>query len=169
MEMDQLQTQIQPELPFCRLCFSQDCELYELFPGAGNDNESLLLKILEVLAIPISFDDDLNSFICGKCVTTVEDFYEYKEKVKENDVLLREKRKSVEHATAIYNVVSMQPDATNSSSSVSNGATCADGSGGGGGCCWWWCCCFVGVVGSGGFSATDTGSPWLCWPISATT
>lgn len=54
MEMDQLQTQIQAELPFCRLCFSQDCELYELFPGAGNDNESLLLKILEVLAIPVS-------------------------------------------------------------------------------------------------------------------
>ncbi|XP_058130011.1 uncharacterized protein LOC131289442 [Anopheles ziemanni] len=132
MEMDQLQTQIQAELPFCRLCFSQDCELYELFPGAGNDNESLLLKILEVLAIPISFDDDLNSFICGKCVTTVEDFYEYKEKVKENDVLLRERRKSVEQATAIYNVVSMQPDATNSSSSASNGATCVDGGGGGG-------------------------------------
>ncbi|KFB38758.1 elongation factor 1-alpha [Anopheles sinensis] len=130
--MDQLQTQIQAELPFCRLCFSQDCELYELFPGAGNDNESLLLKILEVLAIPISFDDDLNSFICGKCVTTVEDFYEYKEKVKENDVLLRERRKSVEQATAIYNVVSMQPDAANSSSSASNGATCVDGGGGGG-------------------------------------
>ncbi|XP_053679973.1 uncharacterized protein LOC128730909 [Anopheles nili] len=125
MEMDALQAQIQTELPFCRLCFSQACVLYELFPGAGNDNESLLLKILEVLAIAISFDEDLNSFICGKCVSTVEDFFEYKEKVKENDLLLREKRKSVDHATAIYNVVSMQPDATNSS--ASNGATGAGG------------------------------------------
>ncbi|XP_040155211.1 zinc finger protein squeeze-like [Anopheles arabiensis] len=126
MEMDTIQTQIQTELPFCRLCFSQACDLYELFPGAGNDNESLLLKILELVNVAISFDEDLNSYICGKCVTTVEDFFEYKEKVKENDLLLREKRKSVDHATAIYNVVSMQPDATNSS--ASNGAT---GTGGG--------------------------------------
>uniref|UniRef100_A0A182N5Q5 ZAD domain-containing protein n=1 Tax=Anopheles dirus TaxID=7168 RepID=A0A182N5Q5_9DIPT len=133
MEMDTLQTQIQTELPFCRLCFSQACDLYELFPGAGNDNESLLLKILEVLGVAISFDEDLNSFICGKCVTTVEDFFEYKEKVKENDQLLREKRKSVDHTTAMYNVVSLQPDATNSS--ASNGATGAGGGtelGGGG-------------------------------------
>ncbi|XP_050069238.1 ubiquitin carboxyl-terminal hydrolase 36-like [Anopheles maculipalpis] len=121
MEMDPLQTQIQAELPFCRLCFSQACDLYELFPGAGNDNESLLLKILELVNVAINFDEDLNSYICGKCVTMVEDFFEYKEKVKENDLLLREKRKSVDHATAIYNVVSMQPDATNSS--ASNGAT----------------------------------------------
>ncbi|XP_035891605.1 uncharacterized protein LOC118502955 [Anopheles stephensi] len=121
MEMDPLQTPIQTELPFCRLCFSQACDLYELFPGAGNDNESLLLKILELVNVAISFDEDLNSYICGKCVTMVEDFFEYKEKVKENDLLLREKRKSVDHATAIYNVVSMQPDATNSS--ASNGAT----------------------------------------------
>ncbi|XP_053659890.1 uncharacterized protein LOC128708935 [Anopheles marshallii] len=121
MEMDPLQTQIQTELPFCRLCFSQACDLYELFPGAGNDNESLLLKILELVNVAINFDEDLNSYICGKCVTMVEDFFEYKEKVKENDLLLREKRKSVDHAAAIYNVVSMQPDATNSS--ASNGAT----------------------------------------------
>uniref|UniRef100_A0A182PPZ6 ZAD domain-containing protein n=1 Tax=Anopheles epiroticus TaxID=199890 RepID=A0A182PPZ6_9DIPT len=125
MEIDTIQTQIQTDLPFCRLCFSQACDLYELFPGAGNDNESLLLKILELLNVAINFDEDLNSYICGKCVTTVEDFFEYKEKVKENDLLLREKRKSVDHATAIYNVVSMQPDATNSS--ASNGATGAGG------------------------------------------
>uniref|UniRef100_A0A182MMA3 ZAD domain-containing protein n=1 Tax=Anopheles culicifacies TaxID=139723 RepID=A0A182MMA3_9DIPT len=121
MEMDPLQTQIQTELPFCRLCFSQACDLYELFPGAGNDNEALLLKILELLNVAINFDEDLNSYICGKCVTMVEDFFEFKDKVKENDLLLREKRKSVDHTTAIYNVVSMQPDATNSS--ASNGAT----------------------------------------------
>uniref|UniRef100_A0A182JS54 ZAD domain-containing protein n=1 Tax=Anopheles christyi TaxID=43041 RepID=A0A182JS54_9DIPT len=153
--MDAIQTQIQTELPFCRLCFSQACDLYELFPGAGNDNESLLLKILELVNVAvgialgikvlylceflirasclvcvrsyfqINFDEDLNSYICGKCVTTVEDFFDYKEKVKENDLLLREKRKTVDHATAIYNVVSMQPDATNSS--ASNGATGAGG------------------------------------------
>ncbi|XP_049278201.1 uncharacterized protein LOC125761270 [Anopheles funestus] len=120
MEIDPLHTQIQ-ENQFCRLCFAQACELYELFPGAVNENESLLLKILELLNVAITFDEDLGSFICGKCVTMVEDFFEFRDKVKENDLLLREKRKSIDHATAIYNVVSMQPDATNSS--ASNGAT----------------------------------------------
>lgn len=52
--MDTIQTQIQTELPFCRLCFSQACDLYELFPGAGNDNESLLLKILELVNVAVS-------------------------------------------------------------------------------------------------------------------
>uniref|UniRef100_A0A2M4BI76 Putative elongation factor 1-alpha n=2 Tax=Anopheles marajoara TaxID=58244 RepID=A0A2M4BI76_9DIPT len=134
MEMDQLQTQIQTESPFCRLCFSQASELYELFPNAGHDNESLLIKILEVVPIAISFEEDLNSYICGKCVTLVEEFYEYREKVKENDALLREKRKSVDHTTttAIYNVVSMQPDGTHSSTSP-NGAANGQAELGGGG------------------------------------
>lgn len=79
--------------------------MYELFPGAGNDNESLLLKILELLNVAINFDEDLNSYICGKCVTMVEDFFEFKDKVKENDLLLREKRKSVDHATDRKSVV----------------------------------------------------------------
>lgn len=104
--MEQLQIQ---DLPFCRLCFTQGVELYEIFPGAGNDNESLLIKIMDCVTVAITFDDDYNSYICAKCVTTVEEFYDYKEKCKENDTLLREKRKSVDQ-TAIYNVVNMQPE-----------------------------------------------------------
>lgn len=104
--MEQLQIQ---DLPFCRLCFTQGVELYEIFPGAGNDNESLLIKIMDCVTVAITFDDDYNSYICAKCVTTVEEFYDYKEKCKENDTLLREKRKNVDQ-TAIYNVVNMPPE-----------------------------------------------------------
>ncbi|XP_055616892.1 uncharacterized protein LOC129762529 [Toxorhynchites rutilus septentrionalis] len=119
--MEQLQLQT-TELPFCRLCFTQGVELYEIFPGAGNDNESLLIKIMDCVTVAITFDDDYNSYICAKCVTTVEEFYDYKEKCKENDALLREKRKSVEQ-TAIYNVVNMQSEEEVVNGNGSNGAT----------------------------------------------
>ncbi|XP_058467665.1 uncharacterized protein LOC131440414 [Malaya genurostris] len=119
--MEQLQLQT-TELPFCRLCFTQGVELYEIFPGAGNDNESLLIKIMDCLTVAITFDDDYNSYICAKCVTSVEEFYDYKEKCKENDALLREKRKAVDQ-TAIYNVVNMQPEEEVSNSNGSNGAS----------------------------------------------
>lgn len=67
----------------------------------------VLLNLTNVFPFPqITFDDDYNSYICAKCVTTVEEFYDYKEKCKENDTLLRDKRKSVDQ-TAIYNVVNM--------------------------------------------------------------
>ncbi|XP_065081423.1 probable serine/threonine-protein kinase tsuA isoform X2 [Ochlerotatus camptorhynchus] len=118
--MEQLQIQT-TELPFCRLCFTQGIELYEIFPGAGNDNESLLIKIMDCVTVAITFDDDYNSYICAKCVTTIEEFYEYKEKCKENDTLLREKRKSVDQ-TAIYNVVNMQPEEEVVNANGSNGA-----------------------------------------------
>lgn len=118
--MEQLQLQT-TELPFCRLCFTQGVELYEIFPGAGNDNESLLIKIMDCVTVAITFEDDYNTYICAKCVTTVEEFYDYKEKCKENDALLREKRKSVEQ-TAIYNVVNMQPEEEVANSNGSSGA-----------------------------------------------
>lgn len=104
----------------CRLCFMQGVELYEIFPGAANDNESLLIKIMDCVTVAITFDDDYNSYICGKCVTMIEEFYEYKEKCKENDALLREKRKSVDQ-TAIYNVVNMQPEEEVVNANGSNG------------------------------------------------
>ncbi|XP_062558369.1 uncharacterized protein LOC134223235 [Armigeres subalbatus] len=118
--MEQLQIQA-TELPFCRLCFTQGVELYEIFPGAANDNESLLIKIMDCVTVAITFDDDYNSYICAKCVTTIEEFYEYKEKCKENDTLLREKRKTVDQ-TAIYNVVNMQPEEEIVTANGSNGA-----------------------------------------------
>lgn len=49
--MEQLQIQ---DLPFCRLCFTQGVELYEIFPGAGNDNESLLIKIMDCVTVAVS-------------------------------------------------------------------------------------------------------------------
>ncbi|XP_055523523.1 uncharacterized protein LOC129717560 [Wyeomyia smithii] len=119
MEHLQLQT---TEMPFCRLCFTQGVELYEIFPGAGNDNESLLIKIMDCVTVAITFDDDYNSYICAKCVTTVEEFYDYKEKCKENDALLREKRKTVDQ-TAIYNVVNMPSEEEVANSNGSNGTT----------------------------------------------
>ncbi|XP_053695915.1 uncharacterized protein LOC128743376 [Sabethes cyaneus] len=117
--MEQLQLQT-TEMPFCRLCFTQGVELYEIFPGAGNDNESLLIKIMDCVTVAITFDDDYNSYICAKCVTTVEEFYDYKEKCKENDALLREKRKAVDQ-TAIYNVVNMPSEEEVANSNGSNG------------------------------------------------
>lgn len=51
--MEQLQIQA-TELPMCRLCFMQGVELYEIFPGAANDNESLLIKIMDCVTVAVS-------------------------------------------------------------------------------------------------------------------
>ncbi|KFB53652.1 AGAP004541-PA-like protein [Anopheles sinensis] len=72
----------------CRLCCSDDCRLRELFPG-GYREEVLLRKIFDCTTVQISQSEDSDALICFACVGKVEDFFQYREQCRTNDVLQR--------------------------------------------------------------------------------
>uniref|UniRef100_A0AAG5CRI9 ZAD domain-containing protein n=1 Tax=Anopheles atroparvus TaxID=41427 RepID=A0AAG5CRI9_ANOAO len=82
----------------CRLCCSNDSELRELFPG-GYKEELLLRKIYNCTTVQISHGEDSDALICSACEGKIEDFFQYREQCRTNDVLHRKwKRQYLERS-----------------------------------------------------------------------
>ncbi|ETN61496.1 hypothetical protein AND_006836 [Anopheles darlingi] len=72
----------------CRLCCNDESNLRELFPGGYRD-EVLLRKIVACTTVQIEYSDDEDALICFACVSKIEEFYQYREQCRTNDVLQR--------------------------------------------------------------------------------
>ncbi|XP_050087370.1 uncharacterized protein LOC126572252 [Anopheles aquasalis] len=72
----------------CRLCCNDESNLRELFP-AGYRDEVLLRKIVACTTVKIEYSDDEDALICFACVSKIEEFYQYREQCRTNDVLQR--------------------------------------------------------------------------------
>uniref|UniRef100_A0A182VX27 ZAD domain-containing protein n=1 Tax=Anopheles minimus TaxID=112268 RepID=A0A182VX27_9DIPT len=63
-----------------------------MFPANEPVNDELLRKIYECAAVRISYEYDQSSVICIKCIVDVEQFYTFKQRCVENDLLFRKTR-----------------------------------------------------------------------------
>uniref|UniRef100_A0A1S4GJW3 ZAD domain-containing protein n=2 Tax=Anopheles gambiae TaxID=7165 RepID=A0A1S4GJW3_ANOGA len=76
----------------CRLCLQKQFQLLPMFPANEPVNDDLLRKIYECASVRISYEYDQSSAICIKCIVDVEQFYTFKQRCVENDVLFQKLR-----------------------------------------------------------------------------
>uniref|UniRef100_A0AAG5CQ36 ZAD domain-containing protein n=1 Tax=Anopheles atroparvus TaxID=41427 RepID=A0AAG5CQ36_ANOAO len=76
----------------CRLCFQKKFQLLPMFPANEPVNDDLLRKIQDCVAVSIVYEDDQNSMICIKCIVDVEQFYGFKERCMQNELLWQQIR-----------------------------------------------------------------------------
>ncbi|XP_049285649.1 uncharacterized protein LOC125764942 [Anopheles funestus] len=76
----------------CRLCLQKQFQLLPMFPANEPVNDELLRKIYECAAVRISYEYDQSSVICIKCIVDVEQFYAFKQRCVENDLLFQKVR-----------------------------------------------------------------------------
>ncbi|XP_052863774.1 uncharacterized protein LOC128270414 [Anopheles cruzii] len=72
----------------CRLCCHDETTLRGLFPR-GYKDEVLLRKIFECTTVQISYSEDSDALICHGCVGKIDEFYQFREQCRTNDVLQR--------------------------------------------------------------------------------
>ncbi|KFB36472.1 AGAP004061-PA-like protein [Anopheles sinensis] len=63
-----------------------------MFPANEPVNDELLRKIRECATVSIVYEEDQNSMICIKCIVDVEEFYRFKERCIQNDLLFHQMR-----------------------------------------------------------------------------
>uniref|UniRef100_A0A182JVS1 ZAD domain-containing protein n=1 Tax=Anopheles christyi TaxID=43041 RepID=A0A182JVS1_9DIPT len=63
-----------------------------MFPANEPVNDDLLRKIYECASVQISYEYDQSSAICIKCIVDVEQFYTFKQRCMENDILFQKLR-----------------------------------------------------------------------------
>uniref|UniRef100_A0A182PNI7 ZAD domain-containing protein n=1 Tax=Anopheles epiroticus TaxID=199890 RepID=A0A182PNI7_9DIPT len=76
----------------CRLCLQKQFQLLPMFPANEPVNDDLLRKIYECASVRISYEYDQSSAICIKCIVDVEQFYTFKQRCIESDILFQKLR-----------------------------------------------------------------------------
>ncbi|XP_053660156.1 uncharacterized protein LOC128709198 [Anopheles marshallii] len=76
----------------CRLCLQKQFQLLPMFPANEPVNDELLRKIHECATVRISYEYDQSSVICIKCIVDVEQFYAFKQRCVESDLLFQKMR-----------------------------------------------------------------------------
>ncbi|XP_058056127.1 uncharacterized protein LOC131207526 [Anopheles bellator] len=76
----------------CRLCLGTKFHHVPMFPANEPVNDELLRKIRECASVAIVYEHDQTSVICIKCIVDVENFYSFRERCRQSDLLLRQNR-----------------------------------------------------------------------------
>ncbi|XP_034243242.1 zinc finger protein 266-like [Thrips palmi] len=78
---------------FCRLCLEEEDDqfFWDIFQAVDDAGVNLRLveKIIACLDIMVLIDDGIPHKICGKCMTVVRSFFEFRKQCKLNDASLR--------------------------------------------------------------------------------